>query len=37
MIWMEKILAEHADTPAPFLPFAALRAADPDVETLRFD
>ena len=37
MNWMEKILAEHADTPAPFLPFAALRAADPDVETLRFD
>ena len=37
MIWMEKILAEHADTPAPFLPFSALRAADPDVETLRFD
>lgn len=37
MIWMEKMLAEHAETPAPFLPFAALRAANPDVESLRFD
>ena len=24
MIWMEKFLAEHAQTPAPFVPFSAL-------------